>query len=481
MKTIGLLSALIAISILHAVAQPLKVSKNGHFLETPDGAPFFWLADTGWELYHRLNREEAQQYIETRARQGYNVIQAVALFEREIGSPNDYGDYALKNMNPEQFDTTAGNDASDPVQYDYWDHVEYMISLAASLGIHTGLLPCWGEYVTPRFREPTIKTPESGYRFGHFFGSRFKKYNNNIIWILGGDRLPNETHNGLAIWRAIAEGITDAVNGDDRFDGKADYRTTFMTFHCYRSSSEWFHSDPWLDMHTWGSYHEKRDNERAYFMAPADWALSKPKPTLNSEPAYESGAVNYDSEHAAWGWFDDFDVRQSAYWSVFSGACGHTYGNNAIWQMHKKKNLNEETKHNKKEWHEALNEPGAVQMIHLKNLMLSRPFESRRPAQDVLASQPHDHTGRMIATAGPGYAMVYLPTGRTVEINGKALSMSHFNAWWYNPRDGRAERIGSFANDKPIHTFDPPGDPQRGNDLVLVLDDVTKSFAEPGK
>ena len=37
----------------------LKVSENRRFLVGVDGSPFFYLGDTAWELFHRLNREEA--------------------------------------------------------------------------------------------------------------------------------------------------------------------------------------------------------------------------------------------------------------------------------------------------------------------------------------------------------------------------------------------------------------------------------------
>jgi len=463
-------------------AQPLEVNSNGHFLKTPAGKDFFWLADTGWELFHRLNRSETTEYLQTRSNQGYNVIQAVALYELEaMKSPNDYGDFPFKGKYVLKFDTTAGNNPDNPQEYDYWDHVEFVLSEAVRLKIHIALLPCWGEFVTPREREQLISTEKMAYEFGWFFGNRFKKYNNNIVWMLGGDRLPDETSNGLSIWRAMAEGITDGVNSINKQDGKANYKHTFMTFHCYRSSSEWFHHDAWLDMHTWGSYHEKRDNERTYMIAPLDWNLSDPKPTFNSEPAYESSPINYDSDKAQWGFFDDFDVRQVAYWSVFSGACGHTYGNHVVWQMFKKKNNSSPlTNQNKKEWYEALTEPGSLQMTYLKDLMLSRPYESRIPNQNILASKPHDHTGRMISTSGKGYCMVYLPTGRSVEIDFKALKFDKIKAWWFNPRNCSSEIIQIFDNDGKIHSFDPQGTPERTNDWVLVLDDDQIQFEAPG-
>src|SRR5690349_18692927 len=59
----------------------LKVSDNHRFLAREDGACFFYLGDTAWELFHRLNREEADRYLENRASKGFTVIQAVALAE----------------------------------------------------------------------------------------------------------------------------------------------------------------------------------------------------------------------------------------------------------------------------------------------------------------------------------------------------------------------------------------------------------------
>ena len=60
---------------------PLKVSENGRFLVTGDNRPFFWLGDTAWELFHRLNRQEAETYLRKRAEQRFTIVQAVVLAE----------------------------------------------------------------------------------------------------------------------------------------------------------------------------------------------------------------------------------------------------------------------------------------------------------------------------------------------------------------------------------------------------------------
>ena len=42
---------------------------QGRYLAWDDGTPFFYLGDTAWELFHRLNREEMDHYFAERARQ----------------------------------------------------------------------------------------------------------------------------------------------------------------------------------------------------------------------------------------------------------------------------------------------------------------------------------------------------------------------------------------------------------------------------
>ena len=69
----------------------LKVSDNRRFLVTSDGRPFFWLGDTAWELFHRLNREEAERYLKHRAAQGFsnratNAVRSVTPLITEYAS-----------------------------------------------------------------------------------------------------------------------------------------------------------------------------------------------------------------------------------------------------------------------------------------------------------------------------------------------------------------------------------------------------------
>jgi hypothetical protein len=67
----------------------LRLSPNRRFIVRADGAPFFYLGDTAWELFHRLTMAEAELYLRDRAAKGFTVIQAVALAELDgLRTPN---------------------------------------------------------------------------------------------------------------------------------------------------------------------------------------------------------------------------------------------------------------------------------------------------------------------------------------------------------------------------------------------------------
>jgi len=167
----------------------LKVSENKRFLVHQDGTPFFYLGDTAWELFHRLNREEADKYLENRAAKGFTVIQAVAIAELDgHKDPNPYGHLPLVDLDP------ARPAIQDGPANDYWDHVDYIVNKANSLGLYIGFLPTWGRYWRDQSadRNPLF-TPQNAEVYGEWLGRRYK--DKALIWILGGDRpIENDTH-----------------------------------------------------------------------------------------------------------------------------------------------------------------------------------------------------------------------------------------------------------------------------------------------
>ncbi|MBC7256093.1 MAG: glycoside hydrolase family 140 protein [Chloroflexi bacterium] len=441
----------------------LCVSANRRFLADENGHPFFYLADTAWELFHRCNREEADRYLADRAAKGFTVIQAVVLAELDgLTEPNAYGHLPLVDRDP-----TRPNEA-------YFEHVDYIVERAEALRLFIGMLPTWGKYVTDVWQEHQVIFEEDSARwFGEYLGQRYR--DRHIIWILGGDR---PADGRLHVYRALAEGLR-AGDGGQHLIG---YHPQGQ-----RSSSIWAHQEPWLDINMCQSGHLRRSNEN-WAMIAADYALQPPKPCLDAEPCYEEIAVGFNPGN---GYFGAHDVRKAAYWAVFSGAAGHTYGCNNIWQMYAPGRR--PILHPTKPWYESLDLPGAFDMRHLKALMLSRPYFTRIPDPSLALSNRLDPPGKLspcgsddyvavTRDGSPGqrdatYLMAYFPMLRSIHLDTSVITGGRLRAWWYDPREGVATLIGEMAN--PGHWETPRL--TSGPDWVLVIDDVACGYPPPGQ
>jgi len=448
-------------------AERLKVSNNQRYLGFEDGRPFFYLADTAWELFHRLNREEADRYLEDRAHKGFTVIQAVALAELDgLGTPNPYGHRPLLNNDPAQADVKPG------ANNDYWDHVDYIVEKANSLGLFIGLLPTWGDKWTKKWGVgPEVFTTETAEVYGRWLGSRYK--DKDIIWILGGDR-PIENEGQRAIIRAMARGLSYG-------DGGAH----LITFHPSGrgNSADWFHSEEWLDFNMIQSGHARPAKPNHAYML-ENLARQPLKPTLDGEPCYEDHPIKGDDWNrrnqpgVLLRWFDEWDVRKAAYESMLAGACGHTYGDHNIWQMWLPGR--EPLSVARTPWPEALDHPGAWQMKYFRELFEARPFWRLVSNQSLIAGDnPAGEEQARAALADDGsFALVYLPTGRGFALNTAKIAGDGFKAWWFNPRQNAAQLIGQFER-AGVKTFGPPTS-GRNNDWLLVLDRADREFPRPG-
>ena len=429
----------------------LKISDNKRFLVHEDGTPFFYLGDTGWELFHRLNKEESEKYLENRRAKGFTVIQAVALAELDgLNTPNAEGNKPLIENDPLKPDEA------------YFAHVDWVIQKAAEKGIYIGLLPTWGDKVDKRWGTgPVIFNKENAYKYGQWIGNRYKDFP-NIIWINGGDR--DGGGDNTTVWNAIAEGIKSAD------------KNHLMTFHPSgeRSSSEWFHNSLWLDFNMCQTGHGQRSYAIYKRIIVRDYNLTPVKPCFDGEPRYEDHPVGWNPE--VLGWFNDADIRQALYWNLFSGAFGHTYGCHPIWQM--KISSREAVGLARNNWFDVLDLPGAWDLMHARRLLESRPFLTRVPDQSLIAPSYFPETDYVVATRGDGYAFVYFPTGWSADIVLDKIGADKITAYWYDPRKGESS-ISETISGKGTLKFTPPST-GRGNDWVLILDDASKGFKSPG-
>lgn len=422
----------------------LHVSENGRYLMEGD-KPFFWLGDTAWLLFHKLEQEEICQYLRNRKEKGFNVIQAT-----------------LIHMLPDR--PEMGGFGKSPLEPAYWEHVDKALDQAESVGLYVGLLPIWGAFV-----KRGLITLDNIDTYAQFLGKRFQ-HRPNLIWILGGDIRGDVAPE---VYRREAE-ILKAYNPD-----------RLMTFHPFgrTSSSLWFHDEPWLDFNLFQSGHRRYDQQRLgewddnnqqrepYYgednwrYVDRDHSHATMKPTIDGEPSYEG--IRQGLHKPKNPYWEEWDVRRYAYWSVFEGAAGHTYGNNAIMQFYM--GSHEFADYGVREpWQEALHYPGSGQMQYLKQLMESVDFVQGKPMDSMLLYGQKERYHRVSVFAGPDYAFAYTYSGDEFLLDLRAYQDMALDVWWMDPRNGAMSYIETIRNTEKwlASPF-----PRKGisNDWVLVL------------
>src|SRR5581483_1709298 len=183
-----------------------------------------------------------------------------------------------------------------------------------------------------------------------------------------------------------------------------------------------------------------------------NYARTPIKPCLDAEPGYEDHPSGFDPKN---GWLDAYETRKFAYWALFAGACGHTYGCHDIWQMWQPGR--DPITAARTPWYEAIHLMGSGQMQHARSLLESRPYFVRIPDQSLLASEAGSGTEHVQATRADdgSYAFVYTAAGRPVTIRMNKLAGCAVKGYWYDPRQGTATAIGAFTTDG-TRTFTPP-------------------------
>lgn len=431
----------------------LKISDNRRYFVDQDGKPFIWLADTCWTMPQRLKWDDVDYYMQKRKQQGFTVLQIVALDpeqDKEIRNPA--GDKALLD-----------NDLSRPNEL-YFKYLDYILDKAESYGFHVLLLPVWGELVVGHnwmgeFSD-NIVTEENAYAYGRWIGERYRD-RSNIIWCLGGDRMPVHLETDYRnVWRLMAEGIAKGVLDCDLkynvFDER--WKKLLITYHaCHEAETgECSTMSYWTDEEKWISFIMVQSGHgtevKNYNLIEKEYGRENCMPVFDGEPAYEMMPTSWP---VITDFHGDWMVRKRAYWSLFAGSFGHTYGHSSVWCMISEKERDAVRKYS---WFEALAQPGAMQMKHLRDFMETIDLSICVPSQEILLNQMErdqdlldEHRQACMERNGL-FACVYLPSGGEERIDISRLDADILKIWWFCPKDGRYYTAGGEETQEPAQT-----------------------------
>jgi len=410
--------------------------------------PFFWLGDTAWLMLQKLDSEEIRGYLRNRREKGYNVIQTVLV-------------HTLPGVSGEGCSLAPG--VKDVTRKEYWQFVDQILDMAQELGLYIGLLPSWGSLV----KDGVIHSGNVK-EYANFLGSRFQN-RSNIVWILGGDIRGDD---GREVYPLLAQ-VLKEYNPE-----------RLVTFHPFgrTSSSLWFHEAEWLDFNMFQSGHRRYDQAslgewddnagKETFFGEDNWryverdhGYAVMKPTLDAEPSYEG--IPQGLHNPRNPYWEEWDVRRYAYWSLFAGAAGHTYGSNAVMQFYTE--ADKKGAYGVREcWQDAVHHPGAAQMRHLKDLMESVDFINGRPADEMLLFGQKERYHRIAVFAGKDYVLCYDYSGDEFLLDLRKYKDVSMDAYWMNPQDGTYSYITTL-NGIQKWLASPVARKTGANDWVLVL------------
>ena len=353
----------------------LSISDNHRFLVKENREPLIWIGDTLWD-YHQLTAQQLDEYLDKRAAQGFTVIQT------QIAA------YGLANINGDRcFGGPQHKDITRP-QEAYWDYADLWLQkiedhdMYAAVGL-SWIINHWSKY--DKAGDPAKRfSEEDFYNYGQWVGHRYKD-RDNIIWL----GLNEATYLTAPInkIKSVCRGIRDGDSG-----GK------ILTLHPLAGggTSESFHD--LVDFNAW---------QTARFLAPANlpYRFSLPgiedsvsgADVVGTHTVWEAIAADYNKHPIKpvidlEAWYEDhlndmptgkkdctasaWHCRRRAYFVIFAGSFGHTYGAQGLAYQIKGDS-----------WKKALDLPGGEDIGLINQLLSSsdRPFIKLIPLTSSLA------------------------------------------------------------------------------------------------
>jgi len=401
------------LSPAEAAPGPIGVSQNGRYFIDAKGEPFYFLADTQWELFRRYSLSDAKTILENRKAKGFTVVMVMLTGVGDGTGPNLDGHHPWLNDAPAK---------PNPA---YFAHVDEVVKLAQANDLHLLI----GIYHQTYGRRMNVDNAKA---WAAWVTDRYRSYP-NILWTL----YPKAQDGYRAIIAKLAEGIQEGDRGRHLVSMHPDPSP---------ASSSFMHSESWLGFNSiqvWNQIYS------VYSMTLADYQRTPPKPATMLEGVYEAGEE--------YGYpITPLLVRREAYYTCLAGGF-HGYGHNDSWRV-------------KTTWRAALDHPGAQQMTILKNVFTGlEDWWTLTPDQTVLSAGGNTKGDllNLSARSSTGkWIIAYIAEQPDITVNlARITAADSASVKWINPATGSQEVVGTYPVTGPRAFRRPAG----WEDGVLVV------------
>lgn len=431
---------------------PLRIAADGHHLSHADGTPFFWLADTWWMgLTKRLTWPVGFQTLALdRWEKGFNVVQIVAGLYPDM----------------EPFDPRGANEAGFPwtpdyasINPDYFRMADRRIRYLVETGLMPCIVGCWG-YFLPLLGIANMQ------KHWRYLVARYGAY--PVVWCLAGE--------GQMPFYLAEHPAEDSKLQKRGWTELGAYLRQIDPFHrlvTIHDGTQNVEDPAVLDFDLLQTGHGDRLSlPNTTEMITERSHRQPPMPVINGEVCYEGIGESCRQE-----------VQRMMFWTcLLSGAAGHTYGANGIWQVNTREKPFGPSPHGlawgNTPWEDAYQLPGSAHVGLGKRVLERYPWWRFESHPEWV--EPHwtkeNYFGAYAAGIPRELRVIYFPGSWFVA--GKVAGVEPdvaYRATLINPATGEETALGLVTPDEQgIWVLPLPGTESRMmpiyQDWVLVLD-----------
>ena len=434
---------------------PLRVHESQRYLEHADGTPFFWLGDTWWMgLVTRLRwPEEFRRLTADRVTKGFTLVQIVAGLYPDMGA----------------FDPRGRNEAGFPwtenwtrIRPEYFDMADLRIAYLVEAGLVPCIVGCWGYYMD-------FCGPEALKKHWRYLVARWGAY--PVVWCVAGEVLMPWYLRKFADAeerRACEQKTQEQWQEVTRYLRSLDPWRHPVTGHPGGRGSREMLGDDLVDIEMLQTGHGgHRDIPNTLTLVTESVAQQPKMPVVNGEVSYEGiGGGCWE------------DVQRFMFWAcLLSGAAGHTYGANGIWQMSTLREPYGPSPHGlcwgNTPWEIAYRLPGSEQVGIGKRLLERYEWWRLEPDFDAVQPRwsPQNYYGPYAARIPGQCRIIFLPTQWMCPVVRGLDRRARYRAFLFDLATGHEYDCGCFTPDSEGQWSTGKPVPILG-DLLLVVEEV---------
>ena len=424
----------------------IGVRADRRYFEHADGTPFFWLGDTWWMgLCQRMNwPRDIQALAADRVRKGFTVVQIVA------GLYPDMPQFDPRGANEAGFPWEAGYARINPAYFDMADlRLEYLVSK----GIAPCIVGCWGYYL-PILGEKKMK------QHWRYIVARWGAL--PVFWCLAGEgSMPYYLSKNHEQDAAMQKHGWSEIG---RYIRSIDPSRHPITIHPSTAARATVDDPSVLDFDMLQTGHSDRTSiPNTIRLVTESYTQTPTMPVLVGEVCYE-GIMEASRQ----------EVQRFMFWScLLSGAAGHTYGANGIWQVNTAEKPFGASPHGRSwgdtPWEIASQLPGSAQLGIAKKLLMRYKWWRFEPHPEWV--EPHwtskDFVQAYAAGIPGNVRILFFPVWGSPVVKQLEKGVT-YKAFFFNPANEKEYPLSVVESDAEGSW--KPSAPPIFQDWVLVME-----------